>query len=290
MNGRHIISGLTAWLISASAIAAPAAPLTLDGLYNMPVSEAAAAALGPGPEAFIERSPWSGIEANYVMNTVSLFGMTFFTRAEKISPYLCMTTMGLALFDTWPNQNPSPEEKMAVEKLPWPKKPLRVVDVRRLQGYFVAGPALPVPLTPDAAAEPVGRAAQVPGNCEHPVSARRAFTAPSQEAAIAATSLLHGVVVSAARRSSLPFELSCSLDGEDCTEPRRLLASLNVQALRAFDETECPDSPELRCTQFTVDNSYAVDRGRGEWTIWIKQSANRKPVEVHMIYGERPIA
>ena len=267
MVRRHWVTVISC-LVGLAGAPALAAPPTLDQLFQMPVQGAAAIALGPGPEVFVERSPWNSIAPNYVMNTLSLFGMSFYTRAERVSPLVCRTTIGWVEFNTQPDPDASVEEKAAQAKIPYPQQPLRWINFNRRIVYFVAGLPLPVPLQPTAQPEPLSAAARRPNNCENPVSGRKTFEASSPGAATAAVTELNAVLSSAVGKRPLPFALKCDERSEDCSDPRATLKTLNLQALWQILPTRCPpDQPGNDCTEFDIDDTYALGQADRWWKI-----------------------
>ncbi|HVT57109.1 MAG TPA: hypothetical protein VHR45_01810 [Thermoanaerobaculia bacterium] len=246
-----------ALLMAVAPAAALANPPTLDALYRLPVKDAASIALGPGPEEFVERSPWNAIEPNYVLNSIHLFGMSFFTRPERIGASVCAVTLGSVTFDTAPTPGASADEK-AAEKLPYGQRPLRWVRVDRSRRYFAAGPAPAVPLIPGAKPKAPSEAALTPESCENPVSARNIFDAPSPEAAISAVTQLKAAISAAKGRSHLFFALTirCDNGGRPCADARARLAALKPQALWAVRTKPCPevDAAATDCVTLQVDD------------------------------------
>lgn len=284
------ISGSAAALLFIASAASHAAPLTLDRLYGAPVQKAAAMLLGRNSKDFTERSPWTGIPQNHVLNTMYLFGMSFYARAEKISPLVCTVRAAFVTLDARAAANASAEQKEAAGKVIWPRKPLRLRDVRREQVYFVAGPAIPTPLIPGRKAEPLSPAAQAPRNCETPISGRTIFHAPSHEAAISAVALLHDVIGAAAQAQPLPFKIICERDGKECSEPRDALAALPLQALETVRERQCYGPNALKdCTRFDLANEYPSTDSIVKWVVEVVK-ADGKVVEVEVNYTYLPIA
>jgi hypothetical protein len=254
-----------------------AAPPTLDQLFHLPVPNAAAVALGPGPEVFVERSPWNSIAPNYVMNTLSLFGMTFYTRAEHVSPLVCRTTMGWVEFNTLPDADASAEEKAAQENIPYAQKPLRWINFNRHIVYFVAGIPLPVPILAQTQPEPLSGAALKSNNCENPVSGRKTFEASSSGAATAAVTDLHTVLTLTAGKRPLPFALRCGPQSTECIDPRATLKTLTLQALWQISPGRCPaDRVGRDCTEFDVDDTYALGQSDRWWKIVIAKGPSGK--------------
>lgn len=267
-----------AFLMVAAPAAALADPPTLDALYDLPVKDAAGRALGPGPEEFVERSPWNGIEPNYVLNTVHLFGMSFFTRPERIGMGVCAVTLGSVTFDTAPAPEVSADEKAAAEKLPYGQRPLRWVRSDRLRRYFAAGPAPAVPLRPGAKPAVPSEAALAPESCENPVSARKIFDAPSPEAAISAVTRLKAAISAAKGRSRLSFALTirCDNRGRPCADARARLAALRPQALWAVRTGPCSevDAAATDCVTLQVDDETLG--GSEYWDVTIATGSDGK--------------
>lgn len=269
------------WSLAVLAVAAPAVavadPPTLDGLYALSVADAAALSLGPGPEVFVERSPWNGIEPNYVMNTVHLFGMSFFTRPQHIAPGACAVTLGFVTFDTSAAPEASEAQKAAIDKLPYGRKPLRWVRFWRAPRYFAAGPAPAAPLKPGGKPEPPAAAALAPDSCENPVSARKLFDAPSPEAAAAAIDRLDSVIAAAKGRGGLRFALTVDCAGvrHACPDARAALAALEPQQIWAY-RSSCSDvdPAAANCVDLQID-----DPGLGGteyWDVTIEAGADGK--------------
>ena len=275
----NLLSAICMAVLPVWTAASRAAPLTLEKLYAMPIQRAAESALGPGPEKFVERSPWNSIEQNYVLDTVGMFGMSFYTRAEKLSPFVCRVTLGQAAFDTRTGGNGSSKERGSKE-LAYEQKPLRLHDARRTTQYFVAGSALPVPLKPGEKPAPLNPASRADGNCENPVSARKIFDAPSPEAATAAIALLNGLIVEAGSGTGMSFALSCREDRKVCPNARAKLAAFDLQAVRGFRENACAEGEGVnRCVVLDLGDSYASP-SKDWWAIEVRKGPDGHIVEV----------
>jgi hypothetical protein len=267
-DGRRALASALALLLVAPT-AALADPPTLDTLYGLPVKDAAAVALGPGPETFVERSPWNSIPPNYVLNTTKLFGMSFFSRPVRIAPGVCAVTLGWVTFDTAPAPDASAEARASVEKLAYGQKPLRWLGFGRSRRYFAAGPAPAVPLKPGAKAESPPPEALAADSCDNPVSARKTFEASSPKAAASAVVLLRRAISSAQGRGRLAFRVRCGDDDEACTDARARLGMLKLQEITAIRTGPCPeaDAAGAECLGLEVDDETL---GRNEyWNVTI---------------------
>lgn len=279
-------------ILAVVPTSALASPPTLDGFFSLPVKDAAALALGPGPEAFVERSPWSSIQPNVILNNAHLFGMSFFTRAERIGPGVCAVTLGWVEFDTDPPPEASPDEKAAAAKAPFGQRPLRWVTFNRSQRYFAAGPATPVPLTPGATPAPLSAAAQAPDSCDNPVSGRTIFDAPSQDEAISAVTDLSAAISAAGGKQPLSFELvsDCG-EGATCPDARARLAALKPQAIWQVSAKACTDTmpTAAACLSLHVDDPILKGFGNEYWDVTIAVGPDRRLGAVRLEHVMPPV-
>ena len=294
MADRRAQALIVAMLTTLGSAPARADPLTLDGLYRLPVKAAAAAALGPGPEDFVERSPWNGVEQNYVLNSIGHVGMSYFTRPERIAPGVCSVTVGSVTFDSNPAANASADVKRANQSIPWGQRPLRTLRVARQPRYFVAGPAPAVPLLPGAAPAALSAAALAADSCENPVSARRTFEADSPPAAISAVTRLKAVILAARGRSRLAFGLTIVCDDRAlaCVDARARLAALDPQRLWAVRSVPCAAIPSTAadCLQADVDDPTLTGFGNEYWEVTIATGADGRPQTVRLWNAQPPVA
>jgi hypothetical protein len=262
-----------------------ATPPTLNSLYHLPVKDAAELALGPGPESFVERSPWNSIEPNYILNTVSQFGMSFYTRPERVASDLCAVTVGFVTFDTDPARDAPANEKAAIKAMRYDLKPLRSIKVERFRRYFIAGPAHPVPRVPGEKPAELSAAALTPNNCETPVSARGMIEAPSDALAIRAVTEFKAAVSAAQSRKRLPFRMTvlCDASLPSCSTDRTTLAGLEAESLRRVREAPCnilrPNADT--CMILTVEDQ-RVSRWAAYWDITVMPGPSEHPREVHL--------
>lgn len=282
---------LLAVTLAALPTAALADPPTLDGLFSLPVKDAAALALGPGPEAFVERSPWNSIQPSLMLNDAHLFGMSFFTRGERIGPGVCAVTLGQVEFDTDPPPKASPDEKAAAAKVPFGQKPLRWVNINRSRRYFAAGPAKAVPLTPGAKPAPLSPAALALDSCDNPVSGRSIFDAPSQDVAISAVTGLTAAISAAGGERPLPFELTSDCgQGAACPDARARLAALKPQAIWAVSLGSCTDIPTAtECSSLQVDDPSLTGFGNEYWIVTIAKGPDQKLRAVRLEHAIPPV-
>ncbi len=240
-------------LLLAASPAAADEPLTLDRLFSLPVQDAAALALGPGPEVFVERSPYNAIAQNYVANTVGLFGMSFFTRPERIAPGVCMVMVGRAELDA--RGKDWEEGRVRAGQLPQ-----RLMNAWRERRYFAAGPAPATPLLPGGPPATPSADALKPDSCENPVSHRTLFSAPSPDIAISSVSQFQAAISAAQQKGLLPFEFKDPCGWGDCQgDERKSLAGMATKDITDVGAAPCAARPELQCLLIRVPS----------WNVWL---------------------